>query len=186
MVLISHKYKFILVHIPKTGGTSVIQALLQTLGNDVHYYPEIDHMSQQEIISHFQNDFEDYIFLAIVRNPMDLLYSYYCYKRGNTQYLSDVCDLLDFESFVTFWYNHGTFGERILDEGQHAFVKDDTRIFYLEDINHTLPLFFKECFNFHLEIPHLNKSQKEQLEFSSETKKKIYKKYHKDFEVFHF
>lgn len=185
MGLISQKYKFVFVHISKTGGTSVIKALQNACGNDIEYIPELDHITPQEIRKFYPYDFSNYIFIAIVRHPLELLYSYYCYKRGNTQNLSELCNVLNFKDFVKYWYI-STFGEYLLDQGQHTFTKKNTKIFKLENLNETLPKFFKETFGIDFLLQHINKSRKESILFSNKTRKLVYDKFKKDFDLFNY
>jgi len=185
MALISPKNKFVFIHIPKTGGTSVIQALHQSIENEIEFNRKIDHMSQIEVKEFFPYDFTDYTFFAIVRHPLHMLYSFYCYKRGNTQNLSALCDSVTFEEFVEFWSkNH--FNERILDEGQHAFVEKDTIVFKLENMNKDIPRFFKEKFGIDIVLQHFNKSKKTKEIFTEKVRQLVYQKYKQDYEMFNY
>jgi chondroitin 4-sulfotransferase 11 len=70
--VISHDYKFILIHVPKTGGTSIEDSLglkgprHNTALQYQQYFPEI---------------WEKYFTFGIVRNPWDRVFSYYIYRR---------------------------------------------------------------------------------------------------------
>jgi hypothetical protein len=70
--MISHEHKFILVHVPKTGGTSIEDSLglkgprHNTALQYREYFPEI---------------WEPYFTFGIVRNPWDRVFSFYTYRR---------------------------------------------------------------------------------------------------------
>lgn len=96
--MISHKYKFIFFHVPKTGGTSIRNMLLQNLGNDIIPFEKIDgfsqwlknkgifHLPSHTNAAHFEQFIGDTIFktyfkFAVVRNPFDRLISLYFYTK---------------------------------------------------------------------------------------------------------
>lgn len=74
--MISKNYKFIFVHVPRTGGTSIeFQGFEKELGVD----EEEKHWSLDAIkqsISHQQ--FAEYFKFSFVRNPWDIVISKYC------------------------------------------------------------------------------------------------------------
>ena len=96
-MIISHKYRFVFVHIPKTGGTSIVRTLAQDVGkHDVIFhddFKEQNHNRQHFPINAGLNNlyshslfrtFEkksinklDYTLFAVVRNPWDRLVSMY-------------------------------------------------------------------------------------------------------------
>ena len=79
--MISHRYKFIFIHIPKTGGTSIESALLdkscELLSNQwdskVHHTP-LNHLTLQEMVDYEFIDqaiIDSYFKFCFVRNPWD-------------------------------------------------------------------------------------------------------------------
>jgi hypothetical protein len=79
--MISHKHKFIFVHIPKTGGTSVdsILSKISRNWNSKHHLIE-----KYRKLADKKHGFENYFKFTIVRNPWDRLLSNYFYrKKGN-------------------------------------------------------------------------------------------------------
>ncbi len=83
-MLISHKYKFIFIHNPRTGGTNVTRALLPFLGEDViqatHGFPYNNHMSASDLWKRIPPDiWRDYFIFVFVRNPWDKMVSHYHY-----------------------------------------------------------------------------------------------------------
>ncbi len=84
--MISHSKKFIFVHIPKTGGTSVERMLcrygilLQGPGNfDSIYYK---HATAESIKRMMGAEYDKYFKFTIVRNPWDWIVSNYAFNRG--------------------------------------------------------------------------------------------------------
>jgi hypothetical protein len=88
--MISHKHKFIFVHIPKCGGTSICKSL------DVG-------MSEHGRIDQYVNDkTRNYFKFTFVRNPWDRFVSLYNYYiKGSELYgTRDVVPFVSFEHFV--------------------------------------------------------------------------------------
>ena len=101
--MISHKYKYIFVHIPKCGGSSIEQTLLKAEGVNVQnldgFY--INHLnegvkkehlldypahaySQHYSISQYDSTLSgSYYSFSFVRNPWDLIVSEYFYISDN-------------------------------------------------------------------------------------------------------
>ncbi|WP_343079636.1 sulfotransferase family 2 domain-containing protein [Ostreiculturibacter nitratireducens] len=94
-MIISHSKKFIFVHIPKTGGSSVEEALAPTLSwsdlilgttplgeamNEAfrERYGLSDHSSVEEIVAICGRElFHDYFSFSLVRHPVDRAVSFY-------------------------------------------------------------------------------------------------------------
>ena len=81
MVLISHKYKFVFIHIPKAGGTyvtSIVKNIDTTIidlvdnGNGHQRFYQIKELDIYEQI-------KDYTFFCVVRDVLDLALSFYNY-----------------------------------------------------------------------------------------------------------
>lgn len=79
-MILSHRYRFIFVHNPKTGGTSLHEALAPfgRRGGKLGLKP---HSTLAEIEKAVPDVFRNYFKFAFVRNPWDLEVSRYCYKR---------------------------------------------------------------------------------------------------------
>jgi chondroitin 4-sulfotransferase 11 len=74
-VLISHKYKFIFIHIQKTAGTS-ISSVLDPFCEDS--YPSLKHWSAARIMEKFGSEiWENYFKFTFIRNPYERLLSWY-------------------------------------------------------------------------------------------------------------
>ncbi len=115
-MLLSHRHRFLFVHIAKTGGTSVRAALKPLLWRDPWYYPmwlcgRLSHLTghrlgtklprhakiilAQELLP---KEYFDRLFkFAFVRNPWDLqVSSFHHIRRERPQYLGVHGDFTDF------------------------------------------------------------------------------------------
>lgn len=115
-MLLSHRYRFLFVHIAKTGGTSVRAALKPLLWRDPWYYPmwlcgRLSHLTghrlgtklprhakiilAQELLP--REYFDDLFKFAFVRNPWDLqVSSFHHIRRERPQYLGGHTEFADF------------------------------------------------------------------------------------------
>lgn len=97
--MINHKYKFIFLHIPKTGGMSIGQTLNTMLDNYTRYEGFNIHYEKFD-----KNLFQDYFVFTFVRNPWDRFYSQYKFKEFLYKHsLSYVIDNLE-DLWVDFYY----------------------------------------------------------------------------------
>lgn len=71
-MVINHKYKFLFVHIHKTGGSSIRNSLLELEGSEFYAH----HHTHLKWINY--NNFNSYYKFCFVRNPWDRLVSWYC------------------------------------------------------------------------------------------------------------
>lgn len=84
--MISHSKKFIFIHIPKTGGTSIEAVLadhgtvLQGAGNFHSIY--FKHIDAKRLRVMMGAEYDRYFKFSIVRNPWDWLVSMYEFCRG--------------------------------------------------------------------------------------------------------
>ena len=83
--IVSKKYKFIFIHIPKTGGSSIAEpeylsgqgALIAHLGSEDHV--QAGHIRAVGLKNMLQGSWDDYFKFAFVRNPWDRIVSLYYY-----------------------------------------------------------------------------------------------------------
>lgn len=89
-MIISHEYKFIFFHIPKTGGISIDYALEPHLEKNViiprHTYDDglWRHTTARWLKEYFEKhgwDFDDYFKFTFVRNPWERVHSHYYFMR---------------------------------------------------------------------------------------------------------
>ena len=127
VMLISHKHKFIYLHVPRTGGTSVVQLLKSC--TDAKIVPELYHRPVLEVRGAYPVYFKDYFTFCTVRNPWDMYASLYSYICGNPSHdHHEEVKAVDFNIFIdrlesySFFptvlarnYYADEFGEFILD-----------------------------------------------------------------------
>jgi|TARA_R110000824_G_scaffold356208_1_gene543408 chondroitin 4-sulfotransferase 11 len=77
--MISHKHKFISLHVPKTGGTSINASLKTVFGAHCKW---TGHIKLRGLVGNKQPEWcEDYFKFAFVRNPWDRFLSCYTYFK---------------------------------------------------------------------------------------------------------
>lgn len=121
-MLLSHRYKFLFIHIAKTGGTSARAALSRKVWLDPYRLPmficsKLSHLTGHKLGSKFPRhskaiaakemlpkDFYDSLFkFAFVRNPWDLqVSSFHHIRRERPQFLNGYND---FKSFTQYKFD---------------------------------------------------------------------------------
>jgi Sulfotransferase family len=121
--MISHSKKFILVHIPRTGGTLVEAGLSEygiVLQGESNYHSlYFKHASARDIQRMMGDAYASYFKFSFVRNPWDWVVSNYAYNRGlhrcyvvGTEYevsgrtpgrIPDWAKDLSFERWLPWW-----------------------------------------------------------------------------------
>jgi hypothetical protein len=122
-MIISHKHKFVYVHIPKTGGTSIKDALapygqrftfhegykIPNLRRPGASSTSVYHPTASEIRDYFLKmgwDWDAYFKFSFIRNPWDQLVSAYYYRDAylseNSRYSKKVKWLFDIMSACRF------------------------------------------------------------------------------------
>lgn len=78
-MLISNPQRFVFIHVPRTGGTSIRSVLTQEVPSITSNHDR--HATACEVKKNII--WEEYFSCAIVRNPWDRLLSYYMFVRKN-------------------------------------------------------------------------------------------------------
>jgi hypothetical protein len=96
-MIVSHSLKFIFVHINKTGGTSIKNAVKPVLGEgDFNNLGEGKHLSAHDIQKRYPEEWDDYFTFGFIRNPWDRTVSrYFFWKQMNQKKVP-----ASFEEFV--------------------------------------------------------------------------------------
>jgi hypothetical protein len=121
-MLLSHKYNFLFVHIAKTGGTSVRDALQKLRWRDPYYIPQFIASKLSGLVRHeagikmprhakvicakemLPQEYFDRLFkFAFVRNPWDLQVSSFHHIRRERPRLMEGRD--DFETFLRWKFD---------------------------------------------------------------------------------
>ena len=191
--------KFIFIHIPKTAGQSIYQAI----GIEKHpcnYWGyrgafEYSHLTAKELRNAMGNrDFDIFEKIVVTRNPFDRLVSEYFYKRiGSDNRLLSARDI----SFKEFVIKLSTISlpdypqwERAHFTPQHEFVFDGMhmlvdKVFRYEEFD-KIREYVRTKFN--AEIPHINRSKHKHYTeyYDDETRKLVEGMYARDFLTFNY
>jgi hypothetical protein len=103
-MLISHKYKFLFVAVPKTATTSIQECLLEF--GDCELVPPKHKYAKQAKAELAPEIWDEYFKFAFVRNPYDWMLSWYFYRqrpqfregKGHQRYTGNT----SFEDFIRF------------------------------------------------------------------------------------
>ena len=188
MAVIIKDYNSIFVHIPKTGGSSIQQWLLDNTSSQVT--KSTKHHTLQKLESKYGKfDFS----FAVVRNPWDWCVSWYFFtkdralrriqnpkQKGRFSLEYNQQDLDDYKKGFEY------FIEKTQLKDQHHRTIGVSYIIKLENINHDIQL-LKDKFNIKQELPYLNTSSrnKDYREYYNDNTKQIVEnKFKKDINTF--
>jgi len=188
MAVIVKDYNSVFVHIPKTGGSSIQQWLLDNTSSQVT--ESTKHHTLQKLESKYGKfDFS----FAVVRNPWDWCVSWYYFTRDRAlrriqnpkqkgrfslEYNQQVLD--DYEKGFEYFIE----STKLTD--QHHMTIGVSYIMKLENINYDIQL-LKDKFNIKQELPYLNTSSrnKDYREYYNDNTKQIVEnKFKKDINTF--
>lgn len=158
-MIISHKYKFIFIHIPKTAGSSICETLIRACGYGsaniknidpkefaVYKVDEVDkernaselhqHSTYKQVQQYFIDNnlnIKNYFVFSFIRNPWDWYVSLYCFNRKIYQNIKD--------SYTNkFWW-----AKECWDLSFEEWIKNKhsyNQFVYLEDSNNTYAMDF--------------------------------------------
>lgn len=177
--MVSHKHQCIFVHIPKAAGTSIERAFLDDLDLDMENRHalllgentnnsigprRVSHLTATEYVNlHFvsQQIFDKYFKFAIVRNPLDRLYSTYKYKKFS--------DYLSFDNFIKLKLESLFYSEieGYFYKSQYDYIyKDEKKLVdyvgRLENLNNDFKV-IQQKLQFGLHLRHDNQSKSKTL-----------------------
>lgn len=197
--MISHKHKYIFIHIPKCAGSSIERILLrhehvtcnwnhrfplQTLSPEDKNEYKLDINSQQHAPL---NDFSEvtqqkYFCFTVVRNPWDKLVSSWLYHKKNKQYQHS---LKHFITSKNIGYKK-TCVEPYHLNTQCSFInKNMDAVYRFEHINQDFKL-LQEKLKIGAQLPHNNKTQHKHYTeyYDEETREIVARRYVEDIECF--
>ena len=73
-MVISHKYKYVFIELPRTATTAIVEELIKFYDGENILYK---HSSYRELKKYYYNKYSDYFVFACVRNPLDRTVSLY-------------------------------------------------------------------------------------------------------------
>lgn len=189
--MISHKYKAIFIHVPKTGGKSIANALskcqfksisLQSPTNDDDatgaYRMGTARRGKRSVSDEIWNTYYKF---AFVRNPYDRCISNYFYlKYHKTMSFADFIkkDLLRVNDI---WHHELTQTTHLYDNGNYPDF-----IGRFEDLQCDFDHVCDAIGIPHMTLPHLNSSNRNTIYIDDHMQLSIYEKYKEDFDNFNY
>ena len=191
--MISHKLKFIFIHIPKTSGNSLSLFLKDFIDNDVIQRSsnmgekqgidilceknriDIKHADINYYKDTYGEKINDYFLFTIVRNPYDRMLSFYLFSKGENNQVFDRNEFIDFINKKDYF--------------QHKYIDNTFHIIHYENLINELKNIecFKEAVDFN-NYPTLNASSNSEINYNEiydeELKDLVFNKYKEDFELF--
>ena len=138
--------KKLFVHIPKTGGTSILRKIDQSMWNKTHYAGHDPYFMLQK-----QNDLRDVFSFCVVRNPYTRTFSYYNHFKRINRY---DCSFIEFlEILKRKIYFPGT---RMMYYPQSFYIFDIKGIIGVKKF-YFYEKFFEIEEDFGIKFDHLNK-----------------------------
>lgn len=199
-MIFSLKYKFLFLHIPKTGGTSVKKAL-EHLSDDIRPYLKEEakamvakrqanglsvnppHLSLISAANMLDIDLGDFIVVCVVRNPVSRMVSYYKYLKyiNKNHRLHDLADRLDFNAFVESFIldnGHDTGPQFSYFAPTKDLIVKGHNVLRFENLDHDFAQMQSLLELSNVKLPRLNRSTSEEIYVSD-----VSKKYLMDFEA---
>lgn len=194
-MVISEHYKFLFVHIGKTGGRSLSTALEEAdpLAKNIR---ELNHGTFLEIRSHIGKEkWNSFFKFSFVRNPYDRTVSLYeflkQYKSGQAPCYSAYKNY-SFDMFLEH-IEHETFPERMHFEPQHKFIAESGKIQVdfvgrYENINKDCERVFDLLKLEKRPLPHIYKTDRKHYRsyYSKHAKAQIEKIFGEDLKLFQY
>jgi len=206
ILMISHKYKCIYIHIPKCAGTSISRTLESNgerkFEKDLCIWTQ--HATAIQIKKHYVNEeqWNNYFKFAIVRNPFDRIVSSYNWTCRHLK----PCNFRDRMYFKDFIFRKGKF-ENILNPNlimkrENTYVHIQPSTDFIMDENNKLMIdyvgrfenlknewdFICEKLGTKIKLSHLNKYSRDNKEYrdyyNDETREFVSKAYEKDLKIF--
>ena len=181
--MISHKHKFIFIHIPKTGGSSVENFF--TSGYSEGGF-ESKHKTAISYESEFPDKFREYFTFSTIRNPWEKCFSHYNYRAGDPSQSGFSRHLL-----FSDWLKR-KISNPLVFKTQFDFLKNAYDEILLDHIMRFEKL--QEDFDVvcdkigipHSQLPHINKTKHKHYTeyYDDETREIVARKYAQDIEHF--
>jgi hypothetical protein len=185
------KNRYLFIHIPKTAGTSILDAL------SIKFRHHSDYKTFKSANTQLFNQAYKFCF---VRNPYDRLYSVYSYLiRGGaghtdnalTNYLQN--NSKSFENFVEDVLDNHLMHTHPLFKPQFSYICDFKFKIMVDFVGRFETLgqdvdTISDVIGRNIELPHLNSNKKDSFcnVYNEQTANKVYSLYQKDFELFNY
>jgi hypothetical protein len=190
--MINHKHKFIFIHIPKTGGTSIEKYIL---GNaNVAKKQNNKHNTVTEYMNKTGKLFDKYFSFSFVRNPYDFLVSYYKFRMNmiNGEYGRVERFMYKKYSKSNFrnWVMKNFYNDpRVMTNLDFLSYNSEIKVDFIGKFENLQQDFDTVCDKIGIpqqKLPHINKSKHKHYTeyYDDETREIVAKKYAKDIEYF--
>jgi hypothetical protein len=178
--------KILFIHIPKTGGKSVLKAMGINRTNHATY------MDYKRLIG--EDQLKDYFIFSLVRNPEERIISTWKYLLAGGNKSKEDSDLQkalttphkNINDFIVKSLNTPPFKNNIFFKSQSYFLQDETGLIpseitaiHLENISQERTFLLEKTGIDN--IPHINKSPRGNILLTDRSKEIIHKLYFKDF-----
>lgn len=126
-MLLSHKYRVLFIHIPKTAGRSIRAAFKEIDPSAEKWLPGLPerprHVTAAEVKAAFP-DFASFTSIAVVRNPFDRFCSLYYFLRGQSDYREQMESVNSLDDFAAL-FSGGSWVEKLYSTmPQTAYLND--------------------------------------------------------------
>jgi len=185
--MINHKYRFIFIHIDKTAGTSLLNAINPslTVHSDGHHY-KYKHAGIDYYIKNLENHCE-YFKFAFTRNPFDRAlskYFHHFYRPTVGTIAEKKASKLNFNE----WVLQGGLG-MFRQQFDYIYMNGNLGIDFIGRFENLQQDFNIVCDKIgipHSQLPHVNKSKHKHYTeyYDDETREIVEQKYAKDIEYF--
>jgi hypothetical protein len=179
--MISHKHKFIFIHIPKTGGGS-LEKVFRNLDTEYNNMKLL-----HSPISDYPMERKHYFKFTFVRNPWDLRVSYYFYNKTQGTFRGRHARNKSFSEYVKFYSKKR---KSLIARPQVYFLgRDVNNVDFIGRFENLQNDFNKVCGEVGIprqELPHAHKTNHKHYTeyYDDETRQVVAEKYKKDIEYF--
>jgi len=193
---ICHKHKFVFIHIPKTGGTTIEKLFNlhgyenagdnNILNTDIMWGQGTQHLTYTKLVSDASRDISGYFSFAFVRNPWDRMVSEFFWRRRDSKRLHK----RNLNQFLRRIHKYRWCTEHFHPQSKFVCDKDENcQVDFIGKYEN-----FQEDFNIvcdrigipRQELPHLNATKHKHYTeyYDDETRQIVAEKYAKDIEYF--
>lgn len=176
--MIDHTHKLIFIHIPKTAGTSIELSICGYDWFDEEYRNE-KHITCEQARKIYTNNWEEYFKFSVVRNPWDMMVSWYKWRKLKCNYR----DYLVNYNLHTQYVSTTKASDYLLDDDNKLQVDFVCRF---ENLQTDFETVCKKIGIKDVKLPHKNKTNNKHYTeyYDDETKQIVAEKYAKDIEYF--
>jgi len=190
--MISHDYKFIFLHIPKTAGLSIIKILGKYNPDEIYYYSHPRIRKYNKV----RNKDLNYFVFTFVRNPFSRILSAFNYLKNGGVNIQDrrirnrfKLDEIDFKTFVKTNIKDDSINTDHFKPQLHYMDYDAKKINFIGKFENLQEDFNIICDKIKIpkqELPHKNKSKHKHYTeyYDDETREIVAEKYAMDIEYF--